>query len=273
MHCHRVERNSFRLVRACPSALWAAPGRTGLDRLPPLSCTALVMSLAPDNTQDGHLPPWEVAKAAALDQVISHMEARHGKTCWEILGRGKAPYIAERLALKGGGHPQERAVRKLIANCRQGGWYPGKPPENVGGRPPVFSDHAKHEVARVAMSDKSALVKPTPARCRARLPRLTINKRTGRPIADSTVQRFFKRLCFDKNEDDPWQWLGSSSQEYLTAAMKPQREAFAEEFLRSVAPSAWYSFVAIDPCKSLLPRCEAKTEEQKHAAMGKRGWL
>ena len=230
------------------------------------------MAFCPEHTRDGYLPPWEVAKAAALDSVISDMERHLGKSCWELLGRGKVPYIAGRLALQGGGQPQERAVRKILAKCRKKDWYPDKQPENVGGRPPVFSDHAKQEVARVAMEHKRSLVRPTPALCRARLPRKTINKRTGNPISDRTVQRVFEALCFDETENDPWQWLGSACQEYLPAHMKPIRAAFGELFLQRFAAGAWFSFVAIDPCRSLLPKTPTKAEEQKHAAMGKMGW-
>ena len=103
------------------------------------------------------------------------------------------PYIAGRLALQGGGQPQDRAARKILAKCRKKDWYPSKQSENVGGRPP--------EVARVAMGNKRSLVRPTPALCRARLPRKTINKRTGNPISDRTVQRVFKALCFDEKAE------------------------------------------------------------------------
>ena len=103
------------------------------------------VAFCPEHTRDGYLPPWEVAKAAALDSVISDMERHLGKSCWELLGRGKVPYIVGRLALKGDGQPQDRAVRKLLAKCRKIDWFTGKQPENVDGRPPAFSDHAKQE--------------------------------------------------------------------------------------------------------------------------------
>ena len=45
------------------------------------------MAFCPEHTRDGYLPPWEVAKAAALDSVISDMERHLGKSCWELLGR------------------------------------------------------------------------------------------------------------------------------------------------------------------------------------------
>ena len=103
------------------------------------------MSFAPRSTQDGHMPPWEVAKAAALDQVITDMEKHLGKSCWEILGRGKVPYIASKVVLKGGGHPKDRAIRKVLKKCKDPDWHPGQAPENAGGRPAVFSEHVKQE--------------------------------------------------------------------------------------------------------------------------------
>ena len=76
-------------------------------------------ALCPEHTRDGYLPPWEVAKAAAFDSVISDMERHLGKSCWGLLGREKVPYIAGRLALQGGGQPQDRAVRKILTDCRK----------------------------------------------------------------------------------------------------------------------------------------------------------
>ena len=131
---------------------------------------------------------------------------------------------------------------------------------------------ACEEVARVAMENKDALIRPTPAQCRARLPALTTNKKTKQAMSDKTVQRIFKSRCYDKNKDDPWQWLGSAAQEYLPESMKPSRAIFAKTFLEFFSAVAWLQFCAIDPCRSLLPKTRAKSEEQRHAAMGKMNW-
>ena len=240
------------------------------SRLP--ASVFLAMVFDPLGTQQGRLPPWEVAKAVAMDVVISDMEKWQGRSCYELLGQGKVPYIASKLTKVGGGTPSDRAVRGVLASGKAQGWYPGKVSGDAGGRPAVFSDHVKQEVARVAMRDKEELVAPTPQRCRAHLPRKTVNKKTGRPMSDSTVQRVFKALCYDEDEDDPWQFLGSAAQEFLPAPMLPLRESFAGTFLNVFAANAWFGFVAIDPCRSLLPTSEVKSMEQKHAAMGKRKW-
>ena len=230
------------------------------------------MVFDPLGTQEDRLSPWEVAKAVAMDAVIADMGKYQKKSCYVLLGQGKVPYIASKLTKVGGGNPSDRAVRSVLALGKTKGWYPGKPPDNVGGRPAVYSDHVKQEVARVAMQEKKNLVAPTPQRCRALLPKKTINKKTGRPMSDSTVQRVFKALCYDEDEDDPWQFLGSTAQEYLPAPMVPLRECFASTFLQLFSAAAWFSFVAIDPCRSLLPTSEVKSKDQKHAALGFKKW-
>ena len=63
-------------------------------------------------TAAGKLPPSEVNKALAFEAVISAMEKHMGKSCWELLGMGKAEFTAKQLKTAGGGHPKKRAVQK-----------------------------------------------------------------------------------------------------------------------------------------------------------------
>ena len=77
--------------------------------------TALVCSvcgLAPERTQEGRLPPWEVAKAAAFSVVITHMADHLQQSPFELLGKRVDEFIAEHLTLVGGGQPTPRAVRQ-----------------------------------------------------------------------------------------------------------------------------------------------------------------
>ena len=39
-----------------------------------------------EKTPKGRLPPMEVAKAIAYEQVLQDMEAHMEKSCWELLG-------------------------------------------------------------------------------------------------------------------------------------------------------------------------------------------
>ena len=171
--------------------------------------------------------------------------------------------------MKGGGHPTDRAVREQIKKCQDPEWYPGKRAP-VSGRPPVVTGHQKMEIARVAMELKLKRKRaPTPALVRAKLPRLTLNRDSGQPLSDDTFHRIFKTHCYDKDEDDPWQWLACPSQDYLPDFMKPLRVQCAEHITLHFSPGAWVSHVAIDPCSTLLPRTVARLEEQQVAAMGK----
>ena len=191
----------------------------------------------------------------------------------ELIGQRVDEYIAERLDLKGGGHPTSRAVRKLVRKCADSSWYPSKEPENTGGRPPVYSDHQKAEVARVAMDLKRKLIAPTPRLVRARLPQIARNPSTGMPMSNKAIHSVFTTLCFDEDEDDPWQWLPSPAQDYIPESLKPLRVKCAQHILKEFSSSAWYSHVAIDPCSSLLPRTAQRLEDQQVAAMGNQKWM
>ena len=71
------------------------------------------------------MPPFEVAKAYAFHVVLEDMSAHLEKPAYQLLGKPPDKLIAERLELKGGGHPSERAVSSAVARCKQPGWYRG----------------------------------------------------------------------------------------------------------------------------------------------------
>ena len=78
-------------------------------------------------------------------------------------------------------------------------WHPGKGSVRNAGRKPVYSEHQRKDVARVAMSLKRKL-----RRVRARLPAIVGNPETGMPMNDKTIERIFSTFCYDKDEEDPW---------------------------------------------------------------------
>ena len=47
------------------------------------------VDMDPVSTPEGQLPPLEVLKAVAFNDVIEEMEKHTGKTCWELLGTSK----------------------------------------------------------------------------------------------------------------------------------------------------------------------------------------
>ena len=161
----------------------------------------------------------------------------------------------------------------MIERCNSSSWYPGQGARfEKGGRPPVYSQHQKEEVARVAMELKRGLYQPTPRRVRQRLPQASRNRITNRPMSDSSVIRIFQTKCYDEGEDDPWQYLPCLAQDVLPAEVKPLRVGAAKHILANSTARSWHSHVAIDPCYTLLPKTQERLEEQRVAAMGKMRW-
>ena len=123
------------------------------------------------------------------------------------------------------------------------------------------------------MELKKNLVAPTPEKVRILLPRKTINKKTASPISDTKIRTIFKTLCYDETEDDPWHYLSSPQQDCLTEDMKPVRVKTADHITQNVSKGAAWNFVAIDPCFSLLPNQQAKSDLLKIAFMGNKKWM
>ena len=222
---------------------------------------------SPDSTPSGTLPPFEVAKAFAFDAVLSQIESHTGKTCRQLLGQDKRDFIARHLTLKDGGSPGRTAVLVAIRKCKEG-WYPGKEDGKRTGRPPVFAAHQKTAIARVAMATKRQLVTPTPAKVRAKLPRLCLNPETKTLASNWTIYRIFHTMCFDEVEDDPWVYLRSPTKDYVTDDMRKSRVVFAQHVLDQLPAACWWSHVAIDPCITILASTAAQSADQKIAAMG-----
>ena len=81
----------------------------------------------PAGTRDGELPPWEVAKAVAFHEVLGDVAQLLDTPAADLVGMRVDEYIASKVVLKGGGHPQGCAVKRIIAKAKDGNWYPGKP--------------------------------------------------------------------------------------------------------------------------------------------------
>ena len=90
-----------------------------------------MVSFAPDDTAEGCLPPWEMAKAFAFYTVLQKAAELLTSTPSDLVGERVDDYIAKQLTLKGGGQPSSRSVRKAIARCQEPSWYPGKPSDQT----------------------------------------------------------------------------------------------------------------------------------------------
>ena len=227
------------------------------------------MAFAPDGTKPSHLPPFEVAKAYAFHEALDAISRLLDTPVFELLGERSSVFIAKHLAVKGGGAPTERAVRKAIKRCQDGSWWPGKPPANKGGRPCQIPMSQKLSLAEGSMGLKRALIRPTPGRLRAQRPRTSLNPHTDEPISNSTIYKIFTALCYDEREDDPWCFMHTLSQDYLPDGMKPRRVDMSQHIVDTVCTRSLQHHVAVDPCSSLLPKTLARDQEQKVASLGK----
>ena len=127
-----VAQASVLLVRSIVFARASSPIRPAMSSSP---------SLSPELTKEDSLPPWEVAKAYAFAVAIEKIEEVLDEKAHVLLGQSKTSFIADQVTLKRGDHPTEMAVQKVIAKCRDRSWYPGKMADNLGGRPPTYSEH------------------------------------------------------------------------------------------------------------------------------------
>ena len=216
----------------------------------------------------GTLPPFEVAKAFAFHVALAHIEKHTGMSSRQLLGESRKAFIARQLQLEGGGTPGFTAVQNAVKKCSEQGWYPGKMFGQRTRRPPVFSERQRKAMARAAMDAKRKLVRPTPARVRAKLPRLSVNPETAAPASNWTIYKIMHTMCYDETEEDPWVYMHSPSKDYLCDEMKEHRVVFAKHVLDHVPARAWWTHVAIDPCITILASTDAQSEDQRIAAMG-----
>ena len=225
------------------------------------------------------LPQSEVAKALVFRQVLDAIEDKSGMTCWQLTGMSKKDFTASQL-MKNGGKKGDtvtgRAVQKHWTKANQNGnWFQTKKPSNKAGagRPPQISQAQKQAIANKAMALKDDIIPPTPDNIRICLPKMSMNKATGQSISNWSIRNIFKTMCYDEDEDDPWQWLTALQQDCLTEEMKPPRKKTAEYIINHLSDTAAYNFIAIDPCLSLLPRKQEKADLLKIASMGFKRWM
>ena len=232
------------------------------------------MDKSDDNTPKGKMPPMEVAKTIAFEHVLASIEKHMGKSSWELLGTSRAAFTAGRVNLKGGGHPGERRIKRIWETVKKDPkWFVGKNGKEKKGRPPEITAAQKQAIADKAMELKEDLVAPTPERVRALLPRKTINKARKAPISDFAIRKVFHTMCYDENEDDPWQFMNALQQDALTDNMKPGRVKTAQHVIDNFTPTQAFNFVAIDPCFTMLPKKQEKADLLKIAAMGNKKWM
>ena len=230
-------------------------------------------SYQPESTKEGHLPPWEVAKAYAFHVVLKVVSEKLEVAIADMLEQREDDFIASQLELKGGGCPTSRAVRKCLRKCNEKDWYPGKPVKYSGGRPSTITEKQKDAVAQTAMELKRSRIAPTPRNVRAKLARRAFNPDTKQPMSDWSIHQIFSTRCYDESEDDPWIYLRSPAQDVLSTEAKPRRVSMAKWILENYFERSWHDTIAIDPCYSLQALALSKQEELQVAAMGASKWM
>lgn len=76
----------------------------------------------PESTTDRELPPWEIAKVHASHTVLKDISEHLDTPATDLIGKRVDEYIAERVSLKGGGHPSLRTVRDVVQRCQDPSW-------------------------------------------------------------------------------------------------------------------------------------------------------
>ena len=82
------------------------PPRSARSRVAPGGCAMpMVATYGDEHTPKGKLPPWEVAKAFAMHEVLVATAEKAGQTPVAMIGQRLYDFIASRVHVKGGGHP------------------------------------------------------------------------------------------------------------------------------------------------------------------------
>ena len=76
----------------------------------------------------------------AFHTVLATAAEQLGTPASELVGGRVDEYIAKQVEVQGGGHPQPRQIRRVVARCQEPGWYPGKrtAARQGAGRPPQY---------------------------------------------------------------------------------------------------------------------------------------
>ena len=215
----------------------------------------------------GNLSALEEARAWALREV------------WYEQGQsdyGLCPFVAQRVTKIGGGHPNRHSISKLYEKIdNDEDWFPGKKRNATPGPQPVLSGAKRRKVAKKAMDMKNAGIEPTYSRVLAECGSDVVNPATGRPLDKRAIYNVFRTDCYDEDSGNYWKHMPRLSKSALTEDMRIKRTCFATHVLNWGHTALWFlnHFVWTDICNSILPRSEAKANEQALARKGTRGWI
>jgi hypothetical protein len=217
--------------------------------------------------RDGYLSPLEQVKAIVYRDVY----LEQGEDLFGMMVK-----IAEKLTKIGGGSPSREAVRALLERYdADPDWYPGKSRQSKRGPAPALSGGNRHAIARSAMALKSGGQEPTYSLVVAAAPRAVLNPATKAPVGKKRVYDVMRAECYDDDADEPWAHRARLQKTSLPPPLLEKRLAWATEVQALAHEPGWYARHVIwtDLCNTILPRTEAKANDQALARKGRKGWM
>ena len=230
-----------------------------------------------DSHQEWLRKVWTEGRAGTLS-ALSEAKAWALREVWRSEGKddwGLMSFVADRVTKIGGGHPQQPAISKFFAKVdKDPDWFPGKSVQEQFGPAPALSRQAKNAIAQAAMAMKRRKIEPTFPRIVAACPAAIINHATGKPVDKKRVYDVFRELCYDEESEHPWSHRARFSKVALTDTQIEKRLACAVALQDMGHTAKWYfeKVVYTDICNTVIPRTEAKAEEQALSRKGGKGW-
>ena len=216
---------------------------------------------------DGCLSPWQQARALAFREASREL---HG-------GKDMLDWIARRLLLAGGGHPQKACVCKLFKRVdADPDWFPGKLYGAKRGRKALLTPAKRRCIAQSAMSAKRTRgEEPCIAAVVHACPRATRNPQTGKVFCDKTIRKVFLEDCYDFDPEHPWRFQAPLQKVFLPVAVKEHRVATAKLLLQQKPDPVWWmnNVVWFDPCCSVIPGSQAQYDRMRQACKGNRWYI
>ncbi len=193
---------------------------------------------------------------------------------------GMLEFVRQRVVVVGAGkvHPVKSSLSKMFAKMdNDKEWFPGKrdPDARAPGPAPVLRGVKRTAVAEAAMGLKRRGVEPTYADIVAQCPSAALNPDTGLAVHPNRVYKVVNEDCYDNDPALPWRHQPRVAKQRLTDAAMLRRFLWAKSMSPLPHTGEWLylNIVWTDICNSVLPRTVAKSNEQKLARKGRKGWV
>ena len=191
-------------------------------------------------------------------------------------GRVNYQWIANKLAVGGGGCPTRDAVRKLLCRCDSDSeWYPGKSYQEKRGPAPLLNASKRRAISTSMMAAKKRGHEPGAALAVRFCQKATLNPKTQAPFTAKYIRKVFTEDCYDVTPDQPWKYQRVIQKTWLPPALQEQRLAWARWELAHAQSPEWYfrNVVWFDPCSTVIPAGPKKAADLEQAARGTQRYI